>query len=387
MSVPYWRLSGFYFFYFATLGVYLPYWNLYLKDIGFNPVDIGQLSALLIATRIIGPNIWGWLSDRTGKNLAIIRITLFFGALVSTGFLFVHGFWLLCVITLGFGFFWNAALPQFEAITLGHLKDEPHRYSRIRLWGSIGFIATVLGLGWVLDSQPVSILPAVVTALLAANWLVTLAMPKAKPQPPGLMQIGIMEILKRSEVLAFLFVNMLLQAAHGPYYVFYSLYLKELHYSATLTGCLWALGVFAEIILFINMQSLLGRYSLRSILLLSLFLATGRWLLIGWGGGYLALLICAQLLHAASFGAAHVAAIHLVHHYFGPEHQGKGQALYSSLSFGLGGMVGSLYSGYYWESLGSRFVYTMAALLCYLGFVIAYFWVRQEKTQNDSALG
>jgi PPP family 3-phenylpropionic acid transporter len=387
MSVPYWRLSGFYFFYFATLGAYLPYWNLYLKDIGFSSIDIGQISALLIATRIVGPNLWGWLSDRTGKNLAIIRVTLFFGVAVSVGFLFVHGFWWLCLITFGFGFFWNAALPQFEVITLGHLKDEPHRYSRIRLWGSVGFIATVLVMGWVLDSQPVSILPAVITALLAANWLVTLAMPKTKPQNRGLMQAGIMEILKKTEVLAFLFVNMLLQAAHGPYYVFYSLYLKELHYSAILTGSLWALGVFAEIILFIKMRSLLTRYSLRAILLLSLLLATVRWLLIGWGADNPGLLGCAQILHAASFGAAHVASIHWVHQSFGPEHQGKGQALYSSLSFGLGGMVGSLYSGYYWESLGSRFVYTLAALLCYLGFVIAYFWIRQEKEQKDSALG
>lgn len=387
MSVPYWRLSGFYFFYFATLGVYLPYWNLYLKDSGFNPVDIGNLSALLVATRLIAPNLWGWVADHTGKNLAIVRITLFFGALIFTGFLFVHDYLMLACITAGFGFFWNAALPQFEAITLAHLKSEPHRYSRIRLWGSVGFIATVLAMGRLLDSLPVSILPVVITALLAANWLVTLAMPKVKSQNRGLMQVGIMEILKKTEVLAFLFVNMLLQAAHGPYYVFYSLYLKEFHYSATLTGFLWALGVFAEIVLFIKMRSLLTRYSLRAILLLSLLLATLRWLLIGWGADNPVLLGFAQILHAASFGAAHVASIHWVHRYFGPEHQGKGQALYSSLSFGLGGMAGSFYSGYYWEFLGSRFVYTLSALLCYLGFVIAYFWIQQEKEQKDSVLG
>lgn len=387
MSAPYWRLSGFYFFYFATLGVFLPYWNLYLKDSGFNSVDIGKLSALLVATRVIAPNLWGWVSDRTGKNLTIIRITLFLGALIFTGFLFVRDYFYMACITVGFGFFWNAALPQFEAITLDHLKKEAHRYSRIRLWGSVGFIATVLGLGWILDKQPVSIVPVVITALLAANWLITLIMPKTRAGNSTVTETGIKEILKKPGVLAFLFVSMLLQAAHGPYYVFYSIYLNQFHYSATLTGGLWALGVFAEIILFINMRSFLARYTLRIILMLSLLLAAGRWLLIAWCADNLVLLILAQLLHAASFGSAHIAAIHLVHQYFGLEHQGKGQALYSSLSFGLGGMFGSLYSGYYWESLGPRFVYTLAALLCYLGFVIAYFWVGQEKTQKDSALG
>ena len=109
--------------------------------------------------------------------------------------------------------------------------------------------------------------------------------------------------------------------------------------------------------------------------------------MIGWCPDYLGLLIFAQLLHAATFGGAHVVAIHLVHLYFGGQHQGKGQALYSSLSFGLGGMLGSLYSGYYWESLGSRFVYSMAAFCCSIAFVIAYIWVGRENAQNKAALG
>ncbi len=185
MSVPYWRLSGLYFFYFATLGVFLPYWNLYLKDSGFNPVEIGTLSALLVATRLVAPNLWGWIADHTGKNLSIIRITLFFGALIFTGFLYVHGYWPLAFVTMGFGFFWNAALPQFDAVTLAYLKNESHRYSLIRLWGSVGFIATVLGMGWTLDALPVSIVPAVITALLAANWFVTLTMPKTQVHHPA----------------------------------------------------------------------------------------------------------------------------------------------------------------------------------------------------------
>lgn len=384
MSVPFWRLSGFYFFYFAVLGIHLPYWGLYLKDCGFGPVEIGNLSALLVATRIVAPTVWGWIADRTGRSLAIIRITLFLGALVFAGFLYARGYWAMAGITVGFGFFWNAALPQFEAITLAYLAEEPYRYSRIRLWGSVGFIAMVLGMGWILDKQPVAVLPAAVTGILAANWLVTLTLPKPGEAHAGPVRVGLWEILKKPSVLAFLTVCMLLQVAHGPYYVFYSIYLKQFHYSATLTGCLWALGVLAEIVLFINMRPLLARYSLRAILLVSLLLATLRWMLIGWGAADPILLFGAQLLHAASFGSAHVAAIHLVHYYFGREHQGKGQALYSSLSFGLGGMIGSLYSGYFWDWLGPAFVYSTAALLCYLAFAITYFWIGREYIPKPS---
>jgi len=173
-------------------------------------------------------------------------------------------------------------------------------------------------------------------------------------------------------------VYILVQFAHAPYYVFYSIYLKEHLYSTTTTGLLWSLGVIAEIVLFLFMKGLLKRYSLRGILLTSLIFAILRWVLIGGYVENLGLLIFAQLLHAATFGGTHIAAIHFVHRFFDHQHQAKGQALYHSLSFGLGGMLGSLFSGQYWEPLGSHAIYSIAAISCGFAFVIAYIWVGRE---------
>ncbi len=387
MSLPYWRLSGFYFFYFATVGVLIPYWGLYLKESGFNPVEIGKLFALLSGTRIIAPILWGWIADHTGKNLRVIRIATFFTALLFAGFLTVQGYFWFAWITIGFSFFWNAALPQFEAVTLYHLKAETYRYSRIRLWGSIGFIVAVLSVGRLLDYQSPIILPAVITSLMTLIWLVSLITPATQTTDHDHAAVGMMQIMKKPELWAFLIANMLLQLAHAPYYVFYSIYLKHYHYSAGLTGFLWALGVFAEIILFIYIRRGLKRFSLRTLLLSSILLAIVRWLIIAWCADYFWLLFFAQLLHAATFAGVHVAAIHLVHLYFGDRHQGKGQALYASSSFGLGGMLGSYYSGYYWESFGAEFVYSMAAAFCSIALVIVYIWVGRENSQHKAVLG
>ncbi len=379
MRLPYWRLSGFYFFYFATLGGFLPFWSLYLENSGFSALEIGELSALMVATKIIAPNLWGWVADHTGKSLRVIRLASFFAALFFAGFLFFNGYQWFAIITVSFSFFWNAALPQFEAVTLFHLKQEPHRYSQIRLWGSVGFIVTVLGIGRLLEYFDISHLPYIITILLSLIWLLSLLTPEAQANFSSHDSVGIWRILLSPEVLAFIAVYMLLQLAHGPYYVFYSIYLNNNGYSATQIGMLWALGVCAEIMLFITMKKLLNRISLRIILLISIFLSIIRWLMIAHCADSMTLMIIAQLLHAATFGSSHVAAIHLVHQYFGTRHQGKGQALYSSMSFGLGGMLGSLYSGYFWDTFGATFVYSIAAGACCIAFLIAFIWVGREK--------
>ncbi|MCF7971897.1 MAG: MFS transporter [Methylococcaceae bacterium] len=378
-KIPYWRLSGFYFFYFATLGGFLPYWSLYLKDCGFNAPEIGELTALLVGTKIIAPNLWGWIADHTGKSLRVIRIASFFAMLLFVGFLYQRSYQWFALVTIGFSFFWNAALPQFEAATLHHLKKEPHRYSDIRLWGSIGFIVTVLGVGYLLDIYPIDLLPLFIVVLLALIWLISLVTPEVTVAKASQALIGIGQIIKQPEVIAFLVVYMLLQASHGPYYVFFSIYLKQYDYSATTIGLLWSLGACAEIVVFVFMRQLLKFNSLRDILLISCLLAVLRWLLIAWYADNMWILLSAQLLHAATFGSAHVAAMHLVQNYFGQHHQGKGQAFYSSLSFGLGGMVGGLYSGYGWDIYGAQWVFSFAAALSFLAYIIAAIWVGKGK--------
>ena len=380
MPIPSLRLSSFYFFYFATLGAFLPYWSLYLEKEGFNALEIGELSAFMMGTKVLSPNIAGAIADHTGKSLSLIRMASFFAALLFVGFIFKTGYLWFTVITVGFSFFWNAALPQFEAATLYHLRTEPHRYSQIRLWGSVGFIVTVIAIGRLLDDYPINLLPLFVVALFVSIWLIALITPETNNAYHKSDGDSVWKIIKQPEVIAFFIVYLLLQASHGPYYVFYSIYLSHLEYSSTTIGGLWALGVIAEVILFMFMRKLLRVFSLRSILLSSVFLSIIRWLIIALTGSSIYWMAGAQLLHAASFGSAHVAAMHLLQGYFGNRHQGKGQALYSSTSFGLGGMFGSLASGYYWDEMGATVVYAVAAFCCLLALIISFIWVGKPQT-------
>ncbi len=376
-ATPYWRLSGFYLFYFASLGALVPYWSLYLKSLEFSSLQIGQLMAIIMATKIISPNIWGWIADHTGKRMAVVRWGSLLAVVTYCGVFLAKEYWPLAGVMLLFSFFWNAALPQFEATTLSHLGKKSHRYSMIRLWGSIGFILTVAGLGPLLDWFGPSLLPPVLLGLFLAIWGSALIVPERDSRVVAQQHESLWTILRRPEVLALLAVCFLVQASHGPYYTFYTIYMEGFGYTRSVIGQFWALGVIAEVVIFLVMSQLVQHFGLRTLMLWATILTAFRWVLIGSLPESLPVMLFAQLLHAASFGVFHATAIALFHKFFIGRHQGRGQALYSSLSFGAGGAFGALYSGMAWDALGAELTYFIAALQAALAVGISWYWIRQ----------
>lgn len=370
--MPYWRLSSFYFFYFASIGVLIPFWGLYLKSLGFTSAAIGAMMAMIMATKIISPNIWGWVADHTGKRMAIVRLGGFLSVVTFAGIFVSDQYWWLVGIMMLFSFFWNATLPQFEATTFFHLGDDTHRYSSIRLWGSVGFIVAVWVIGQQLDGAKISYLPMILMAIFICIWLSSLFVPDQTAGHLSRTKEPLRKVLKRPEVVGLLAVCFLMQMAHGPYYTFYSIYMQDHGYSLSVIGYLWALSVLAEVLIFMRMHKLVPRFGLKRLLIVSLLLSVCRWLIIALFPMSFPLIIFAQVLHAATFGVYHAVAIQYIHHYFVAQHQGKGQALYSSLSFGAGGASGSLYAAYTWDSFGATTTFFIAAGLSLIAAYIAY---------------
>ncbi|MEE8056694.1 MAG: MFS transporter [Pseudomonadales bacterium] len=371
--MPYWRLSSFYFFYFALLGAWMPFWPLYLEDKGFTAESIGYLTGIMMATKIIAPNLWSWLADRTGQRMTIIRAGTLLGLILFLGiFIDAQRFWWLVIIIAAYSFFWNAVLAQFEVATLSHLDGRYQRYSQIRVWGSVGFIAAVTLLGLFFDYFSVTWLPWFIVLLLTGIWLSSLLVEENKSSTDNKEpRRSFVEVLRQPHVITFMLVCFLLQVSHGPYYTFFSLFLEDHGYSRTVTGLLWSLGVVAEVIVFIIMHRLLDRFSLRYIMLASLILSVIRWLLIGFYVDNWMILIFAQCLHAATFGSYHAFAVEMVRRMFGGGLEGQGMALYSGLSFGAGGAVGAVLSGWIWES-NPELSYLLAALTCLVAVVISF---------------
>lgn len=379
-DIPYWRLSGFYFFYFAFLGGWVPFWNLYLEQsLRFSAAQVGAISSIVLITKIIGPYLWGWLADHYNKRIEIIRWGSFLAFLCFFAIFFRRDFLGLAIAVAAYSFFWNAVLAQFEVITLLHLKEQSHRYTQIRVWGSIGFIVSVVALGYLLDSIQLDYLLSIFSVLLACIWLCSLLVgdeqsPSHHPLIEGLSHSRLSEFLqqiKHKPIILFFIVCFLVQFSHGAYYTFYTIYLEKLGYERSVIGWLWSLGVIAEVLLFLVMPTLLVRITLHRLFIITIMVTALRWLLIAFLPHYFLALLLAQLMHAASFGSFHAIGIEFVRRYFKAGSLGQGQAFYSAVSFGAGGALGAFISGYCW-SLGAPLVFAIAAGAALLALLIAF---------------
>nr|VFK26729.1 MAG: MFS transporter, PPP family, 3-phenylpropionic acid transporter [Candidatus Kentron sp. MB]VFK35702.1 MAG: MFS transporter, PPP family, 3-phenylpropionic acid transporter [Candidatus Kentron sp. MB]VFK77440.1 MAG: MFS transporter, PPP family, 3-phenylpropionic acid transporter [Candidatus Kentron sp. MB] len=379
-SIPYWQLSNFYLFYFASAGILTPYFGVYLQSLGFCPRKIGVITAILFIAKAIAPNVWGWLGDRHGKYIEIVRITAFVSAISFAGIYFspaaLFG-WFVLVITV-FGFFWNAVLPQVEVVTLNHLGADRHNYSHIRLWGSIGFILAVLLFGELLNQYGTGLVAHGMLILLIGMAASSLLIPGHPGKALTRRSESLGWILRQPRVLALLLACFLMQVSHGPFYAFYSIYLDEHLYSYTLIGSLWAVGVGAEVAIFMVMPRILKYVGLRNLFVFAFALSGLRWSLMALFPMVLWVQIVSQLLHAATFGVFHVVSVLFIHRFFTETYHSFGQSLYRSIGTGLGGAVGVLGGGFLWHSTGGEITYLVAAGISISALFIVWRWIRDK---------
>ncbi len=383
-QVPYWRLSSFYFAYFAALGAFIPYWSLYLQSINFDAEAIGLLSAILVGSKIVAPNLLGWMADHSGKRMRIIRIGSLISVIAFVGAFFTTSFWGLAFVMLSFGFFWNATLAQYEVTTLNYLKNSSYQYSHIRLWGSIGFILIGWLLGLLFEKIEIRYLVHVIFFIMILILISSFLVNDKKESESANEKKSIVSTLSQWKVIGLILGCIFMQGSHGPYYTFYSIYLEENNYSLSFIGQMWALGVIAEVFVFAYMHKLSQCFTIKALFLASILITAVRWSLIASFVDNLAIIIFAQLLHAASFALYHACAITLFHEYFTGSIQGRGQALYSSAGYGLGITLGTYLSGLVWDKIGGTQTFLWAAVCCVIAFVIVLFSVTSDRDKGKT---
>ncbi|NRR33527.1 MFS transporter [Oxalobacteraceae bacterium] len=379
----------FLFTYYAHAGTFATYATLYFAGKGMTVAEIGILMSMVQVLRIVGPNVWGYVADHSERRVLVLRMTGVAAITAFSGIFFGQTFVQFLVAMIVLNLFTSAQGPICEALMLSEMRGDLTHYGRLRLWGSMGFIVSVMVAAPMLDHWGIVALPWVAGGLLVCVLLASLRLKEVprlghKEKPPALFSI-----LRRREVIAFFASTALMVAAHTSLYTFYSLYLERSGYSKSVIGVMWSIGVTAEVLLFYFQAPLFRRWGARNMMFLALAIALLRFVMIGAGSHLLWLLVAAQLLHAATFALHHSASVMTLQRWFSGPLQARGQALFISISYGIGGSLGGLFLAHWWEKTGPETVYYIASALVagsMLAAWLSFRWQRQaDGAANQSA--
>ena len=364
---PYRAFGAVWFCYFAAIGSFNPYAPLWFKELGFSTLAIGAIASLQSWTRVIAPYGWGWVGDHGGHRVRFIRLAAVAALLAAIGLLFVRGYTAVAVVTAILFLANGGVVPLSEAALAQHLQRgggmDAHRYGRVRMWGSMGFIAAVIVYGAALEGAGIGWFPWLVVLSFALLWVAALRLPATRDEVHvNAGGHGVLAVLRRPAVAWFFASIFFTVLAHTSLYAFFSLYLDSLGYPKSAVGILWGVSVAVEIAFFWFQGRLFARFGPYRWLGWAAWLSVLRFALIAAFGAVPAVLVAAQLLHAGTFAGHHAACIALVNRHFPGALRGRGQALYTVLGYGISGVLGGVAGGWLITRTGFDAVFWAAAV-------------------------
>jgi len=350
----------FYAAYFAAMGIVLPFFPVYLSGRGMDVAAIGLFTGLLSITKVLAPPIAGHALDGNPRPARFIL----YASLAAAGFVLLFplapGNGSLALLVLSFGCLWAAVLPLTDGLSVAVSEAALIDYGRLRVWGSIGFVAaSLLGGLWLADGQA-DAFPYWLATLLLITAFSARGFPERQIEPA--VQLGTDRGIGKP-LGWLLFVGFVMQASHGAYYGFFSLYLLQAGYAGWQIGAFWVLGVLAEIVMMWRFSRPAAGAAPGLLLSLCLLLAALRWLGLGLTTE-LFWLIPLQLLHAATFAAFHINAVTWVQRLAPRHRRDSAQAWYSASGFGMGTALGIMACGWIATRAGGDADFSSAFFVC-----------------------
>lgn len=374
-------IASFYAAYFAFVGLYSPFLGPYLKLKGHTFELIALALGLMQVMRIFGPFLWGWIADHSANRVVWIRLGsiggLAFAALAFAGV--NQSLWLVVMLII-LNFFISGLVPLSDSHAMDSCGGSAGQYGRMRLFGSLGFIASVVLFGqyaqhFGLNSYP---LWAVATLVLAVTAAWNFREPvhhhvdpegqggQGAPSWPQLLR----HMLGPRRMQLFWLGGFFMIFAHGVFYAFLSLYLLKFSYGESSIGLLWGFGVLCEVGFFALQSHVFHRLKLVNWLCISFAACAVRFWLVALYPELWWVVAFSQSLHCLTFAAHHTACVAWLRHELPRKLWVRGQALYATIAYGLGGTAGTFAGRWVWSSISPQWAFGMAGCAGFVALLI-----------------
>ena len=358
MALP---IALFYAAIFLYIGVQLPFWPVWLTAHGVTAAEIGVLLSVAAWIRAFAPPLIAQIADRTGRPKRLIVVLLAATICSYALFALVDGFWPLLAVSALAALAFGAILPLSENLAMRASHEHGFDYGRVRLWGSLTFIVGATFGGRLLVGREADFVLTMMLAALGLALLASLALPRSTTAKSKSARPPIADLLSRPVFIVFLLAAGLTQASHAAYYGFATLHWRAAGISNDVIGALWAEGVIAEVALFAYSGAIARKLGPTRLLALGVVAGLIRWSALGLTTELWAL-VAVQGLHALTFAATHLAAMHFLLRAVPASYSSTAQGLYSGL--GTGALMGlaMIVSGALYGAFGAVAFMSMAAL-------------------------
>ena len=355
------RLSFFYAAVFLTIGVMMPFWPVWLKSRGLDAGEIGLVLATGMWLCAFTSPLLAQYADRRGRPDRLALLLGWSALAVNCLFFFADGFWAILAVSILSTMCFSTLMPLGDAVTMLKVREQALDYGRVRLWGSIAFIVAATGSGYVLEGKPPSSILWLIVGSLGLVVIGCHAIPRAATPGSSSFLAPLTALLHERRVIAFMIAASLVQASHAVYYGFATLHWQASGISAGAIGGLWAEGVICEVVLFAFSGRVVARFGPVALLAFGAGAGVLRWLVLG-ATTELWVLVAVQGLHAFTFGATHLAAMHYIARNVPAQFAATAQSLYSSFFGGTIMALAMLSSGWLFERFGGGAFSMMSVL-------------------------
>ncbi|MEQ1695454.1 MAG: MFS transporter [Hyphomicrobiaceae bacterium] len=368
---------------FLIYGVHISYFPVWLHWRGLTPEAIGYITAVPIFLRTVLTPWIGAQADARNNHRQLIIVMSAACAGFALAVSQCSSFWAIFLVSVPFAIFISSIMPLVETLAVAGVRAAGHDYGRMRLWGSAMFLVTTVLTGMLVDSAG----PEIAIYVMILATLATAGAALLLPRPAGIGQGGtvpskpatdsglVTALLSKPLFVAFLFTVGAVMGSHATFYTFGALHLKAQGISGAAFGALWTISIFAEMALLAFSAPLVARFGPVRLLIAGACGGVIRWGAMSLDPSF-GVVAGLQLLHALTYGATHVGAIHFIARAVPHKGAGTAQALYSAIGSGLITGAATIMAGQFYPHLAGKTFLVMAALSG-AGLAVA-FWIEKS---------
>ncbi len=376
-------LSAYWFFLMGALGVFFPFYSLYLdENAGLSAGQVGLVMASVPLTGMFVQPLWGLVADRSGRRSRLLALLTTVSAICYAAMYFAENFRSLLSATMLLSIFATALVPLCVSVCFALMTDEgPHAFGRTRAWGTIGFLVAVVAFPRMLEMKdggtpglaammPVTALVAAVAALVAL-LLPDRPLPRSARMQPGEWRI----LFRHGPFLRFLvFILGAYLCLQGPMSLF-PLFVRSLGGDMLTVSHLWVVMVILEIPLVAYSGAWFTRLGPRVLLALGIGAGAIRWIVSALATD-VNVIYAVQALHGVTVGGLMIGAPYYVDAVVPDRLRSTAQGLLSMVGVSLGGILSNYFTGFLIERVGPRAPALVGGvgallLLCFLPLLVS----------------